>query len=139
MRKSGVHLDDEVLSEVQRRREARFACGKPIYVRPFAQSVDEKFLYSRLLDCSTHGVCVLTPKPMQPREQFLLKLRFERLALVLYTVRNCTQGDYASWRIGAEFTEIVGTPQINPSATVLEYLLKLPDKVLVRPGIANGP
>ena len=139
MRKSGVHLDDEVLNQVQRRREARFACGKPIYVRPFAQAVDEKFLYSRLLDCSSHGVCVLAPMRMQPRDQFLLKLRFERLALVLYTVRNCCEGDYASWRIGAEFTEIIGVSQLNPSNAVLESLLKLPDKPMLRPGIQNAP
>jgi len=140
MRKSGVHLDGETLQQEQRRREKRFACIKPVYVRPFAQSVDEKFLYSRLLDCSSHGVCVLAPRPMQPREQFLLKLRFERLALVLYTVRNCMEGDYASWRIGAEFNEIIGLSQIDAGNAVLESLLKLPDKpVLTRPGILNAP
>ena len=139
MRKSGVHLDAEVLNQVQRRREARFSCVKPIYVRPFAQSVDEKFLYSRLLDCSAHGVCVLTPRPMQPREQFLLKLRFERLALVLYTVRSCTEGDYASWRIGAEFNEIIGLSEINPGEFVRERLLQMPVKPPVRPGILNAP
>jgi hypothetical protein len=139
MRKSGVHLDEEVLNQVQRRVEARFACIKPIYVRPFAQSVDEKFMYSRLLDCSVHGVCVLTPRPMQPKEQFLLKVRLERLALILYTVRNCVQADYASWRIGAEFHEIVGASPINPGPVVLESLLKLPDKPVVRSGILNAP
>jgi hypothetical protein len=139
MRKSGATLDGELLNQAQRRRESRFACLKPVYVRPFAQSVDEKFLYSRLLDCSSHGVCVLTPTPMQPREQFLLKLRFERLALVLYTVRNCIQGDYASWRVGAEFTEIIGVSQLNPQNAVLECLMKLPDKPVIRPGIYNAP
>jgi hypothetical protein len=139
MRKSGVQLDRETLSLVQRRRENRFACLKPIYVRPFAQSVEEKFLYSRLLDCSEHGLCVLTPAPMQPKEQFLLKLWLERLSLILYTVRNCIQADYASWRIGAEFREIVGLSHINASDVVLESLLKLPDKPIIRSGILNAP
>jgi hypothetical protein len=139
MRKSGVHLEGEVASQIQRRVETRFSCIKPIYVRPFAQSVDEKFMYSRLLDCSAHGLCVLTPRPMQPKEQFLLKLRLERLSLILYTVRNCIQADYASWRIGAEFREIVGVSHLNPTAVVLESLLKLPDKPMMRSGILNAP
>jgi hypothetical protein len=139
MRKSGVQLDEKVLDQEQRRRQARFACLKPIYVRPLAQSVEEKFLYSRLIDCSSGGVCVLAPTPMQPRDQFLLKLRFERLLLVLYTVRNCIQGDYASWRIGAEFKEIIGISELDPGNAVLERLLKLPDKPQLRPGIYNAP
>ena len=139
MRKSGVHPEGEAIDQLQRRREKRLACIKPIYVRPFAQSVDEKFLFSRLLDCSPHGVCVLAPTRMQPRDQFLLKLRFERLMLVLYTVRNCTEADYANWRIGAEFTEIVGVSPIEAAHVVFESLQAMPDKIIPRAGIRNAP
>ncbi|HTL28879.1 MAG TPA: PilZ domain-containing protein [Tepidisphaeraceae bacterium] len=139
MRQSGVHLEGEAVGRLQRRRELRVTCVKPIYVRPFAQSIDEKFLFSRLLDCSPHGVCVLAPTRMQPRDQFLLKLRFERLMLVLYTVRNCTEADYVNFRIGAEFTEIVGVSPLNAAQVVFESLQEMPDRIIRRTGIQNAP
>jgi hypothetical protein len=132
----GVHLDvggrGLAGDALQRRRESRIECLKPIYVRPCAHHLDEKFFYSRLLDCSPHGVCVVVPKPLEPREQFLLKLRFQRLTLVLYTVRNCTEADYSGWRVGAEFREIVGASEADAAQVVYDALLNQPDRLVPR-------
>ena len=129
----GAHLDGEMIKQLQRRREARISCVKPVYVRPCVGMLENKFVYSKMLDCSPRGLCLLAPTRMEPREQFLLKLRFERLMLVLYTVRHCAEGDYANWRIGAEFSGIVGVSPIHAPEVVFETLLSLPDQPVPKP------
>ena len=79
-----------------------------------------------MLDCSPRGLCLLAPTRMKLREQFLLKLRFERLMLVLYTVRHCAEGDYADWRHRRRIQRHRRGSPIH-AEVVFETLLSLPD------------
>lgn len=61
-----------------------------------------------MFDCSRRGIGILLDSPMEPREQFVAKLRLERMMMVVYTVRHCRQLGPNRYQIGAELTRLAG-------------------------------
>src|SRR5439155_27282522 len=62
-----------------------------------------RFITGELVDCSAHGLAVRVAQPMKIGQDFMVKLRLDRVVLLLYSVRHCArEGD--GYRVGAQFT-----------------------------------
>src|SRR5436853_7112920 len=72
-----------------RRQEGRINCYKSITLLPCVAEELWQFKRAWLVDCSPHGVGLIVSAAIQPGQQFLLKLKLDRLMLVIYTVRHC--------------------------------------------------
>jgi hypothetical protein len=107
----------------ERRREPRIGCDKQIAILPCMSEKDWAFKSVGLLDCSPHGLSLLSEEAMQPEDQFLAKLRLEKMTLVLYTVRHCTATAQGLFRIGAEFSGIISGPDDGGPEAVLSALI----------------
>ena len=76
-----------------------------------------------LFDCSPRGLGLRSAESMQRGDQFLAKLRLERVTLVLYTVAHCTALGPRSFYIGAEFIGVVGNPNDSDASAALKVLI----------------
>ena len=107
-----------------RRREDRVPCSRRVAVLPYAMRGEWKFGGAWLLDCSPHGVGLLTGSPMNGGDQFLLKLKARgMLLLVVYTVRYCRPADGGRHRIGAEFGGFLRTGELEDAGALFRLLL----------------
>ena len=111
----------------ERRREPRIPCDKQISILPAASEKDWAFKSVGLFDCSPHGLGLIAEDPMEPGEQFLAKLRLQKLTMVVYTVRHCTPITRGQFKIGAEFTGVIGSPDGCDPNAVLNALLDAAD------------
>lgn len=82
--------DDFAPSAGERRRDERARLFRPI--RVFSLQRGERL--GHLADCSPHGVAVLLRLALHEGERFLLKLRLDRMRMVVYRVcYSRPQGD----------------------------------------------
>jgi PilZ domain len=113
----GTGIEDE------RRREPRIPCDKQIAILPAASEKDWAFKSVGLFDCSPRGLGLIAEDPIAPGEQFLAKLKLAKLTMVVYTVRYCTPIARGQFKIGAEFTGVIGSPDGCDPNVVLDALL----------------
>ena len=67
-----------------------------------------------MVDCSLHGICILSPLQFAAGERFLAKLRVkQRLVLSVYTSRHCIQ-ENKKYKVGAEFTGFISGVHDDP-------------------------
>ena len=74
----------------------------------------------QMIDCSAHGLALHTDFTIDAGNQFLAKLKTDRMILVLYTVRHCRSLGDNHYQIGAQLAGFVGAPD-NPQS-LLEAL-----------------
>jgi len=115
-------LEISDLGGAKRRSEARYPASRRIAILPCNASDDWKFLSVELVDCSRHGIGLISPKPFTLGQQFLAKLKLgKRTVLLLYTVQHCaTLGP--KFRLGAEFSGLTATPANEDLDRVLTSL-----------------
>ncbi|HVT90895.1 MAG TPA: PilZ domain-containing protein, partial [Tepidisphaeraceae bacterium] len=94
----------------ERRFESRIPLDRQIYILHCGTEKDWEFEQVKLTDCSPHGVGLISRNPMKKGEQFMAKLKLDKITLVVYTVRNCSTAG-AEFRVGAEFSGIIGSPE----------------------------
>src|SRR5688500_15504487 len=112
-----------------RRREPRIPCERELAILPSNAAEGEGFRRVGLIGCSAHGLGIVSPTPMKVGDQFLAKLRLDRVMLAAYTIRHCTPtGDGKHYKIGAELTAFIGTPGGNAQAA-LDALLGRDEQV----------
>jgi hypothetical protein len=87
-----------------RRSEPRILCERPIPILRLAGDGEGAFIPGRLTDCSLHGLGLMSPQPIESGEQFLARLKLEKLTLLIYTVRYCIPMKADQFRVGAKFT-----------------------------------
>jgi hypothetical protein len=110
-----------------RRREDRVTCHKTVTLLPCVADEVWQFRRALLIDCSPHGIGIVTSSPMQAGQQFLLKLKLDKLMLVIYTVKHCRASTPRRYQIGAEFHGFVQTGEMKDPQTLLEALLAAQD------------
>jgi PilZ domain-containing protein len=95
----------------ERRGVQRMSCQREVEILSTRAARGEGFRAVGLHDCSAHGISLVSAEPMEPGEQFIVKLRAESPSLVTYTVRHCTPaGDGQHYNIGAALTAFIGPP-----------------------------
>lgn len=107
----------------ERRGEPRTRCNKQIAILPCESERNLSFRTVTLFDCSPRGLGLRSAESMQRGDQFLAKLRLERVTLVLYTVAHCTALGPRSFYIGAEFIGVVGNPNDSDASAALKVLI----------------
>jgi hypothetical protein len=75
-----------------------------------AMSADGGFAPARVVDFSEHGLGLSVAHRLRVGEQIVVKDAARQTALLIYTVRNC-EPDGAGFRIGAEFTGAITSPE----------------------------
>ena len=102
-----------------RRREPRIPCERELAILSSNAAEGEGFRRVGLIGCSAHGLGIISPVPMKVGDQFLAKLRLDRVMLAAYTIRHCTlAADGKHYKIGAELTAFIGTPGGNAQAAL---------------------
>jgi hypothetical protein len=88
-----------------RRCEPRHTLTRVVDVLPCNAPVDWKFVPAEIIDCSMHGLGLLSTLPIRPGQQFIVKLIIAaKVKLLLYTVQNCSSSDKSHYRLGARFS-----------------------------------
>ena len=85
----------------ERRREPRFSCQKLVRAVYLCRQFQGWVVQS-----SARGVAIVAQLEVPVGEQFMIQLMLDRLALLVYTVRGCTELRPGVWRIGAELQQI---------------------------------
>ena len=97
-----------------RRSEPRVHCDRPISIlRPGGDAAREggnAFVAAQLTDCSLHGLGMMTSESLEVGEQFFARLKLDKLALLVYTVRYCIPTKADEFRVGAKFTGYAASP-----------------------------
>ena len=107
----------------ERRIEERFP-HRAIVMMPFGEGVDSRFQRAQMVDCSVHGIGLITDQPLPPRSRFFIKLKLSTVALVIYEVKYCHALSHG-YRIGADFQGISGSDadcKLSPE-TIIQALL----------------
>ena len=93
-----------------RRKEPRIAREREIVILPCVSPQEWQFCTVQLFDCSRHGIGIMSDKPFKRGEEFLAKLKVNRMTMVLYRVCHCEKLGDGKFKIGANLVEFVGTP-----------------------------
>ena len=121
----GLQPKDFADSAQNRRVEARRAGAVCIDILPCRAVKDWKFIPCEVVDCSLHGLGIVSPEPMEVGQQFLAKLHLPRgIRMLIYTVQNCTKATSNSHRIGSHFSGFAAQELDEDLKTVLETLAK---------------
>src|SRR5688572_20217060 len=93
-----------------RRFEPRIHCDRQMSIlRPGVDALAgaegaNGFITARLTDCSLNGLGMMTSAALEVGEQFFVRLKIEKLTLLVYTVRYCIPMKADEFRVGAKFT-----------------------------------
>ncbi len=92
-----------------RRVEPRIYCDRQVSIlRPGADANPAEgaggFVTAQLTDCSLHGLGMMTSQALEVGEQFFVRLKLDKLTLLVYTVRYCIPMKADAFRVGAKFT-----------------------------------
>ena len=98
------------LQQKDRRTEPRIARQRTIAILPCTNDPDWNFKTVTLLDCSPHGLAILSDHPMKRGDEFLAKVKIKRMTMVVYRVAHCEAQSGGWYKIGAKLVEFVGTP-----------------------------
>jgi len=93
-----------------RRAEERIARERPIVILPCTTQPDWDFKTVLLSDCSPHGLAIIARERMKRGDEFLAKVKIQRMTMVVYRVCHCQALPDGRYRIGAKLVECVGTP-----------------------------
>ena len=107
-----------------RRGEQRFATNRAVDVLPCRPAPELKLIPCRVVDCSLHGLALLSPEAMAIGEHFLLQLKLPSGTKVLeYAVVRCiVEADRC--RVAARVTRF-GTPSSERDlAAAMDELVK---------------
>jgi hypothetical protein len=106
-----------------RRAEDRRPGALAIDILPCRAQKDWKFIKCEVVDCSLHGLGIVSPEPMDVGQQFLAKLHLPKgVRLLVYTVQNCAKMGTSSHRIGSHFSGFAAQELDEDLRTVLEAL-----------------
>jgi hypothetical protein len=122
----------------ERRGVQRMSCRREVEILSTRAPRGEGFRAVGLHDCSAHGISIVSALPMEPGEQFIVKLQAESASLVAYTVRHCTPaGDGRHYNVGAAITAFIGPPG---DSLALDALLpaQTPPRKAARPPVATA-
>src|SRR5437762_6450147 len=86
-----------------RRCDPRTLCDRPIAIMPL-DAAEMRFDPAQLTDCSPHGLGLTLTEPIKAGQQMLVRLNFNKMVLLVYTVRYCIPMKLAQFRAGAFFT-----------------------------------
>lgn len=103
-----------------RRREKRVDCRRPVRI---LFGMDP--LAGVLVQCSPHGVAVLSPTAIPRGEQFMIQVNVRAMALLVYAVRHCEPAGNNQFRLGAELVD-ARVPKGATLKTIFEALLDGP-------------
>jgi hypothetical protein len=110
-------------SEQERRSEPRLPCSRQLTITPLCAAPRRRPITVGLFDCSGHGLGLICDEPMVVGDQFVASLELRsRVSLVVYTVRHC-QRINRQFKIGAELTSFLGSPDDIANGNVLNALL----------------
>jgi len=110
----------------ERRREPRILSAKIISVLPCDRDWNMRFHRVEMVDCSLHGIGILSPLPFAAGERFLAKLRVRRrLLLSVYTSRHCAK-EKKKYKVGAEFSGFISGITDDPDE-ILKALVVEPE------------
>ena len=95
----------------ERRGGQRLPCERNVSILSARAPWGEGFRAVGLFNCSAHGICIVSGRPMQVGEQFIAKVQADSDSLAVYTVRHCTPaGGGRHYNIGAAITAFIGAP-----------------------------
>jgi hypothetical protein len=98
------------LGGAKRRSEPRYCVSRKVDILPCHASSEWKFLSLELVDCSRHGIGLISAQSFSPGQQFLAKLKIgKRVLLLIYTVKDCISNG-PKFRLGAEFSGLTASP-----------------------------
>src|ERR1700683_3524738 len=98
----------------ERRSEPRYTSARTISILPCDRDWNMRFHRVQMVDCSLHGLGIISPLQLDVGERFLAKLRVSRrLVLSVYTSRHCTQ-EGQKYKIGAVFTGVISGVKDDP-------------------------
>jgi hypothetical protein len=97
----------------ERRRETRFSVQRFISLLSCDAPSDDGFVKVQLIDCSLHGLGILTAREMGIGERFLIKVQLQRIMLAVYTTRYCRR-EAKGFQIGAELSGFIGGISDDP-------------------------
>ena len=100
-----------------RRREQRLPCQRPVRILCGFDPVD-----AVLVQCSPHGIAVVSPVAIAAGEQFMIQVSVRSLALLVYTVRHCQPVGNDQFRLGSELVD-ARVPKGTTLAAILDALL----------------
>jgi hypothetical protein len=112
-------------SHDERRCEPRFLTAKTISVVPCDLDWNMRFHRVEMVDCSIHGIGILSPLLFAAGERFLAKLRVRRrLFLCVYTSRHCVQ-ENKKYKVGAEFSGFISGIKDDPDQILKSFVVEL--------------
>src|SRR4051812_15647013 len=115
------------VTDDERRKELRLPCARTLMITPLCSGKRQAHAVG-LFDCSGHGLGIIADDPMVVGDQFVASLQMRsRVSLVIYTVRHCQRLD-RQFKIGAELTSFLGSPNDITSGNILAALLDRSDK-----------
>jgi hypothetical protein len=106
----------------EQRREERHMHRRTIQILPILQMGTPSFTEAELVDCSRHGMGLISTAPLRPGDEFLVRFNARKIVLLLYAVRYCAE-ENGRFHIGAEFADLSAGPFENNPQKVLDALL----------------
>ena len=92
------------------RRETRVPANRAVDVLPTRAGQEMNLIRCRVLDCSLHGIALISPEPFAAGEVFLLSLNLPGEAKVIeYKVLRCVPWQSGGYCVGGRATRF-GTP-----------------------------
>jgi hypothetical protein len=88
----------------------------------YGEGENLQFETATLIDCSPNGISIQFHRPLSVDQNFLLKLKLERVTLVSYVVKTCTPAG-RQFRIGGQFLGYVGASEDLPPEAAYEALI----------------
>jgi hypothetical protein len=99
-----------------KRQEPRVTTEKTISILTYDRNGNAHFEKAKMVDCSIHGIAIVTSLQFDPNEWFLTKLRISsRTVLSAYISRHVVQ-QVDKYRIGAEFAGLISAADEDPDA-----------------------
>jgi hypothetical protein len=93
-----------------------------VVIMAYGEGENLQFETATLIDCSPDGISIQFHRPLSVDQNFLLKLKLERVTLVQYVVKTCTPAG-RQFRIGAQFTGYVGAGDDLPTDAAYQALM----------------
>jgi hypothetical protein len=96
-------------------------CDRPISMMSMGTG-DEQYSTAQLTDCSPRGLGLMAPEQLQAGQQVLIRLKLDRVVLLVYTIRYCIPMNASQFRTGARFTGYAASSFHGDARSVLTAL-----------------